>query len=72
MDNEMIERCVKAAQEKRPELQHMPLRDCYESIVKAVIKAMREPTHNMKLNNAKYDQSSNELWQSMIDTIINE
>lgn len=66
MDNEMIERCAKAVRARDTQDEH--------AIVRAVIKAMREPTEKMLEAGTDVgpDRAPSEYWYAMIDAIINE
>ena len=65
MDNEMIERVAKA----------INLRDTTDeyAMARAAIKAMREPTENMKLvGRDNYQHGSATSYSAMIDCIVND
>lgn len=71
MDNEMIEQISKAIASK----EYKGLRE--QSI--AVVKAMREPTETMKIagsidpgSGGPDDGYETEIWQAMIDAIVDE
>lgn len=72
MDNEMIERCkaelercfAPAINFKAPYAKVMS-----DMAIKAIIKAMREPTEKM-LQYGRFGFGTKERWQRMIDTII--
>lgn len=77
MDSEMIERCVAAAKAKRYELINAPLERCYEDIIMAVVKAMRDPTQAQydalcATNKVWRDLDSLTIWQTYVDAIVGD
>lgn len=83
MDNEMIERVIKAsfdcwAKDKGKNFVVTDLSDSeYSFAVKhaiAIIKAMREPTEKMLIAGSKIDTETLEwdTWQAMIDAVISD
>lgn len=69
MDSEMIERCVMAASSQF----------IGETDIINIIKALREPTENMKVagsidpgSGGPDEGYETEVWQAMIDSILND
>lgn len=73
MDSEMIERCAKAACDCSGKL------SISDAMLIAIIKAMREPTENMKIagsidpgSGGPDEGYETEVWQAMLDAVIGE
>ncbi len=82
MDDEMIERCVKAVAQCYEQNGGLP----YEALGKhakvwikdealSVIKAMREPTTRMEMDVSNWQgpqMTYSDVWRAMIDSILND
>jgi hypothetical protein len=74
MDNEMINRCVEAATVLNDGYQMLLLKTPINEIVIKVIETMREPTEKMGEAADLHASMGVALlvWQSMIDSILND